>query len=83
MKQLSMVSFENFSTAIHSNLPEEPLYEEALKRGEAKKASSGALVAVTGSHTGRSAKDKFIVLDDVTRDSVWWDNNAQMSAEVI
>lgn len=26
----------------------------------------------TGKYTGRSPKDKYIVLDDVTRDTVWW-----------
>jgi phosphoenolpyruvate carboxykinase (ATP) len=68
-------------SAVHWNLTEEPLYAAALARGEAKRASSGALAATTGSHTGRSAKDKFIVVDDLTRDSVWWDSNAQMTPE--
>ena len=32
----------------------------------------GAVAVDTGAFTGRSAKDKYIVEDDVTRDSVWW-----------
>jgi phosphoenolpyruvate carboxykinase (ATP) len=68
-------------SAVHWNLTEEQLYEAAFARKEAKKASSGALVATTGIHTGRSARDKFIVVDDLTRNAVWWDNNAQMSKD--
>jgi phosphoenolpyruvate carboxykinase (ATP) len=51
------------------------LYEEALRRGEAKLTAHGALLAETGQHTGRSPKDKFVVRDAKTEDSVWWGNN--------
>ena len=34
--------------------------------------SSGAVAVDTGEFTGRSPKDKYIVLDDTTRDSLWW-----------
>ncbi len=55
------------------------LYEEALRRGEAKLSAHGALVAETGQHTGRSAKDKFVVRDDDTAPHIWWDNNKAMA----
>ena len=32
----------------------------------------GAVSVDTGIFTGRSPKDKYIVLDDITRDTVWW-----------
>ena len=64
--------------ALYWNQNEPALYEYSLSRGETKLAAGGAIVAETGSHTGRSPKDKFVVLDDETRDTVWWDNNAQM-----
>ena len=32
----------------------------------------GAVNVMTGVYTGRSPKDKFIVLDDTTKDTVWW-----------
>jgi phosphoenolpyruvate carboxykinase (ATP) len=35
----------------------------------------------TGKHTGRSAKDKFVVRDAETENVVWWDNNAPMKPE--
>ena len=57
------------------------LYEEAMQRREAILAKGGALVAETGQHTGRSPKDKFVVDDALTADSVWWENNGKMSKE--
>ncbi|WP_420335272.1 phosphoenolpyruvate carboxykinase [Roseibium sp.] len=65
--------------AVYWNQSEPALYEHSLRRGETSLAAGGALVAETGVHTGRSPKDKFVVLDDQTKDTVWWDNNAQMS----
>ena len=32
----------------------------------------GAVNVMTGKFTGRSPKDKYIVLDDATRDTIWW-----------
>ncbi|MEO0975686.1 MAG: phosphoenolpyruvate carboxykinase [Pseudomonadota bacterium] len=70
--------FSNLN-AVYWNQSEPALYEHSLRRSETSLAAGGALVAETGIHTGRSPRDKFVVLDDDTRDSVWWDNNAQMS----
>jgi phosphoenolpyruvate carboxykinase (ATP) len=33
---------------------------------------SGAVSVDTGVFTGRSPNDKYVVLDDTTRDTVWW-----------
>ena len=33
---------------------------------------SGAIAVDTGDFTGRSPKDKYLVRDDTTRDTVWW-----------
>ena len=41
-------------------------------RGEGLLAKDGPLVVNTGKHTGRSAKDKFIVRDATSEDTVWW-----------
>ena len=32
----------------------------------------GAVNVMTGIYTGRSPKDKFIVMDDMSKDTVWW-----------
>ncbi len=57
---------------IHWNLLGAPLVERALAAGEGQLAAGGPLVVATGDHTGRSAKDKFIVRDAETEASVWW-----------
>lgn len=48
------------------------LVDTAIARGEGQMADSGGLVVMTGEFTGRSPKDKFVVEDDTTRDTVWW-----------
>ena len=48
----------------------------------------GAMNVMTGVYTGRSPKDKFFVMDDVSRDTVWWtsegykNDNHPMSEDV-
>jgi phosphoenolpyruvate carboxykinase (ATP) len=57
---------------IHANLGTAALVEHAVANGEGKLAKHGPLVVETGKHTGRSAKDKFIVRDAETESTVWW-----------
>ncbi|MBA4764149.1 MAG: phosphoenolpyruvate carboxykinase [Erythrobacter sp.] len=69
------------AATIHPNLTSEELTAAALERGEGRRAKHGPLVVETGKHTGRSAKDKFIVRNAETEDTVWWDNNASMTPD--
>jgi phosphoenolpyruvate carboxykinase (ATP) len=39
----------------------------------------GAVNVMTGIYTGRSPKDKFWVMDDVTRDTVWWTSDEYLN----
>lgn len=57
---------------IHYQLSPSELIEIAITNGEAKLADSGALAADTGEFTGRSPRDRFIVCDEITEQSVWW-----------
>ncbi len=72
--QTSPLAFLSLTTKrkVHHNLPPAELVEFALARKEGKLTSTGALMSDTGKFTGRSPKDRYIVLDDKTRDSVWW-----------
>ena len=64
------------------NLGTAPLVEAALANGEGILAKNGPLVVKTGKHTGRSAKDKFIVRDAETENTVWWGStNVAMTPE--
>ena len=55
----------------HFNLPPAALVEHSIRRDEAKLAANGTLVGYTN-RTGRSPKDKFVVKDAVTANSVAW-----------
>lgn len=57
---------------VHWNLSTPTLIEHALRRQEGKVSKDGALVVCTGQHTGRSANDKFVVLDETTEGDIWW-----------
>lgn len=58
------------STQLNLSAPQ--LVEAALKRGEGRLSSTGALSTTTGKYTGRSPNDKFIVEDELTRENVAW-----------
>ena len=36
----------------------------------------GAVNVMTGIYTGRSPKDKYIVMDETSKDTVWWTSDA-------
>lgn len=72
--------FKNLK-AVHWNLTEAPLYEHAIRNGEGVLTDGGALTADTGVHTGRSPKDKFVVVDGMTENTVWWERNGRLAPE--
>ena len=67
--------------AVHYNLIEPALVEAAITRGEARLGLGGAVLASTGTHTGRSPKDKFVVRTPSVENAIWWENNAPMAPE--
>lgn len=72
----------NMQAKAHVNLSIKELVEAALARGEGELASNQALVVKTGTRTGRSPKDRFIVRDEVTENQVDWNAiNQAISSE--
>ena len=57
---------------VHWNLTAPYLYEHAVQRREGQLGLGGSFVVNTGRHTGRSPKDKYIVNEPGTKDTVWW-----------
>ena len=71
------------SSNIHWNLTNEELTEQTLNLNQGRLNDKGALCVNTGKFTGRSPKDKFIVKDAITTDTVdWGDVNIPTSKEV-
>jgi phosphoenolpyruvate carboxykinase (ATP) len=70
--RLAPLGFAQAPTQAHLNLPPAALIAHALRRGEGTLTDTGALMADTGAFTGRSPKDRFVVRDANTTDSVWW-----------
>ncbi len=66
---------------VYYNLIEPALIEAAVKRGEGQIGNGGTFLVSTGKFTGRSPKDKHIVKTPSVADTIWWDNNAEMSPE--
>ncbi|MEE3420226.1 MAG: phosphoenolpyruvate carboxykinase (ATP) [Lachnospiraceae bacterium] len=65
------------TTEVVYNPSYEQLFEEETKPEltgyEVGKVSElGAVDVMTGIYTGRSPKDKFIVMDETSKDTVWW-----------
>ena len=55
----------------------EELFKEETKPGlegyeKGTLTNMGAVNVMTGVYTGRSPKDKFFVMDDTTKDTIWW-----------
>ena len=65
------------TTEIVYNPSYEMLFEEETKPGlegyeKGQVSELGAVNVMTGIYTGRSPKDKFIVMDETSKDTVWW-----------
>ncbi len=76
VEHLNKIGIQNVKEIIYNPSYDE-LYEEELNPllvgyEKAYKTELGALNVMTGKFTGRSPKDKFIVKDDATRDTLWW-----------
>ncbi len=69
------------TTEVMYNPSYEELFEEEMKPGltgydKGQLTELGAVNVMTGIYTGRSPKDKFIVVDENSKDTVWWTSDA-------
>ena len=65
------------ATEVLHNPSYEVLFEEETKAGlegfeVGQETELGAVNVMTGIYTGRSPKDKFFVMDETSKDTVWW-----------
>ena len=73
---LSKYGITDVKEIVH-NPSYETLFEEETKPGlegyeKGQVTELDAVNVMTGIYTGRSPKDKYIVLDDTTKDTIWW-----------
>lgn len=61
--------------AAYWNLDPAELVEDTILNGQGFLCDTGALAIDTGEFTGRSPKDKFIVRDKTTENTVWWEGS--------
>ena len=78
MKKLDLTKYGILNT---TEVVYNPSYEELFKAEtdpalegfeKGQVTELGAVNVMTGIYTGRSPKDKFIVMDDTSKDTVWW-----------
>ncbi len=78
-------SFLEDRNIINSTIVYNPSYDLLFERETDKSLSGyekgtvtelGAVNVMTGIYTGRSPKDKFIVLDELSKDTVWWTSSS-------
>lgn len=67
----------------HKNSHRSFLMAKALQKFEGVLGPHGELVVKTGSHTGRSANDKYVTMNELTCDKIWWENNINKMSEQV
>ncbi len=82
-KTKAPVTLENIGIINNPTIIHNPSYDELYRLETAPNqigyeqgvvSNLGAVAVDTGKFTGRSAKDKYIVKDDVTENTVWWED---------
>jgi phosphoenolpyruvate carboxykinase (ATP) len=76
---LASYGIETGTAEVLYNPSYEVLFNEETKEGltgydKGQETELGAINVMTGVYTGRSPKDKFIVDDETSHDTVWWDS---------
>ena len=72
----------HIADTIHYQLPPDELVRHCLRREEGVLNDTGAFVIRTGEFTGRSPKDRYIVKDEITADTVHWNDFNQPIEQV-
>lgn len=74
-KTVQDFGFQHSSDAVFTNASQETLLKHAVEYTGAKLTNAGAIVVNTGKHTGRAAKDKYVVFTPKTENTIDWKNN--------
>lgn len=76
---LSIYGIHDVKRIIHNPTFEELYQAEVSEKNEGFEkgvvTDTGAVAVMTGVFTGRSPKDRYILKDDTTKDTIWWDGS--------
>lgn len=67
--------FSHQSDTVFTNASQDVLTKHAVEYTGAKLTPTGAIIVTTGKHTGRAAKDKYVVFTPKTENTIDWKNN--------
>ena len=87
MKQIDLTKYGIKDVRkIHHNLSYDELFEHETRPGlegfaRAFVTNNGAIAVDTGIYTGRSPKDKYIVVEDESKDNIWWASAGRKSCD--
>lgn len=82
MAEIDLSQYEIYgATEVIRNPSYEELYKDEMNPAlegyeKGQESELGAVNVMTGAYTGRSPKDKFIVMDKNSKDTVWWTSDA-------
>jgi len=71
--ELARLGLKSFDKIHYQSSPDE-LIQDTLRMGEGMLNDTGALMIRTGEFTGRAPKDKFIVKDESTENTIHWND---------
>jgi phosphoenolpyruvate carboxykinase (ATP) len=71
-KTISLEKYGIKNANVHYQLTPSELQAKTIELGLGRETANGTLAINTGKFTGRSPQDRFLVLDDYTKDRVWW-----------
>jgi phosphoenolpyruvate carboxykinase (ATP) len=75
LHELLGLNLNNASRKVYLNPGSDFLIKKSVEMGHGVLAKNGALVVKTGQHTGRAAKDKYVVMNAASKEKIWWENN--------
>ncbi|MGV3530489.1 MAG: phosphoenolpyruvate carboxykinase (ATP) [Flavisolibacter sp.] len=73
IEDLIKLGLKNSENVHYQSTPEE-LVQDTIRLGDGELTDTGALAIRTGEFTGRSPKDRFIVKDEITENTIDWNS---------
>lgn len=75
LHELLGINLSDASRKVYINPDNEFLIKKTVELGQGVLGKHGELVVNTLPFTGRAAKDRYVVMNAITKDKIWWENN--------